>query len=141
MTNIHPLFEQIIKPFVSPALEKPLRTPAEVLAERTAALMTGPLWTIWVVPMADEPDSLEMSLTQATNQQSALNHLIDQLWHEFSAMVIHTDAEGKRSDVSKKFAEMWVVDMAKAGFEAETIQRNRFIGTHFYPWEIEGMCK
>lgn len=140
-SNVHPLFEQIIKPFVSPPLERPLRSQAEVLAERTKALLTGPIWTIWVIPTADEPYTLEMSATEATNERSCLNALIDRLFHNFTALVIHTDAEGKRHDVSAQFAAQWIIHMARAGFDAETIQRNRFIGAHFCPWEIDELCK
>ena len=141
MTNIHPLFEQIIKPFVSPALERPLRSQADVLAERTKALLTGPLWTVWVEPTVDEPYLMELGLSEATNERSCLNALIDRLHHNFTAVVIFTDAEGKRQDVSFKFAMDWAKLMSHAGHDPETIQRNRMIGKFFCPWEIEEMCK
>src|SRR5687767_7437535 len=104
MSNIHPLFEQIIKPFVSPALEKPLRSQADVLSARTAALMTGPMWLIFIEPRRGEIYALEMEWNQMSNERSALNRLMDQLSGDDNATILNITEDGRRVDCSEDFA-------------------------------------
>ena len=145
MSNIHPFFARTLDNFTGShkliAAAQSTRTPAEALAERTKALLSGPRWELWAIPSADEPFLLETTLTQATNERSALLHLIDQLNHDWTALVIHIDAAGKRHDVSLGFAAQWIRLQSAAGWSAEVIQRNRFVGTHFCDYEIEQLCK
>lgn len=139
--HVHPTFRPLLDAISgSPAVvaaAASTRTPSDVLLARLAP---RPCWDIWVLPQLDEPWRLEMTLTQHMNERAAMACLAD-CADRFNLAVIYTDADGKRHDVSKKFAEALAIDMAREGFEAETIQRYEFVGHHFTSDEIEQICR
>lgn len=135
MNQIQPIAAETASPrLVAASLST--RTPAEVILARLTPL---PRWDIWAVPQAEEPFHLEQTLTQLTNEEAALDCLQD-VADNFDCVVIHTDASGKLTDVSEQFARKWALGMARAGFDAEALERMRFLSKHFTNDEIDGFC-
>ena len=67
-----------------------------------------------------------MTLAQHMNERAAMDCLAD-CADRLNMLVIHTDRDGVAHDVSQRFAEQLAIRMARAGFEAETIERYEFV--------------
>lgn len=111
------------------------RSPSDVLL---AKLAPRPCWDVWVLPQADEPWRLEMTLAQHTNEAAAMD-VVTNVADRFRLAVIHTDADGKRHDVSETFARKLAEEMASEGFCVDTISGYAFVGVHICTSEIERM--
>lgn len=109
------------------------RAPADVKLRRLTPRQS---WTIWALPRMEEPFRIEQTLTETTNEAAALECLKNVADH-FDCMVVHVDADGCVHDVTQRFAETYANNMARAGFDAEAIQRVTFLSAHFTPDEID----
>src|SRR5262245_60596523 len=112
------------------AASQSTRTPLDVLLARLAP----PLWLIVWEPDGD--GEIQMPLSAARNERSALNFLVDQ-YRSGTVLVLHILEDGRWTDVTEDFARMYAAEMRRADWSTEYILREvPFIGKYLTEDEI-----
>lgn len=94
-------------------------------------LLTGEFWLVVAVPTTLPPYVPETDVSALTNEDAAFEALREWVPEKFGAMVIHFTSDGKREDVSRKFAERWINLLIAQGESIDKICERRFLDSYF----------
>jgi len=104
------------------------------------AYLAADLYQILITPRSGESHQPETPWPVMFSKHQTLDHLMDQVFADFSARVIFRPAQGTPEDVSEDFARLYVRSMREGGADAQAILGIKFVGRHLTNDEIDDIC-